>query len=87
MISKRNCYESKHFKSNLYSYFLEPFYVGKSYLYIKVWFQSSKSFEKKINRDENIHNIIVVLPGADSFAVDFKFFFQDDLQNYTLTFF
>lgn len=45
---------------------------------------------KKIKREKNIHNIhniIIVLSGADSFAVDFKFFFQDDLQNYTLTFF
>ena len=40
-----------------------------------------------VKTEENIHNIIVVIPGADSFAVDFKFFFQDDLQNYTLTFF
>ena len=42
---------------------------------------------KKIKRKKKIHNIIIVLSGADSFAVDFKFFFQDDLQNYTLTFF
>ena len=45
---------------------------------------------KKIMREKNIHNIhniIIVRSGADSFAVDFKFFFQDDLQNYTLTFF
>ena len=29
-----------------------------------------------VKTEENIHNIIVVIPGADSFAVDFKFFFK-----------
>ena len=31
---------------------------------------------KKIKREKNIYNIIIVLSGADSFAVDFKFFFS-----------
>ena len=42
----------------------------------KFKFQNHLKTKSTVKTEENIHNIIVVLPGADSFAVDFKFFFK-----------